>query len=71
MPFYSGRTYEMDPFFSRPILIHILSLRTKQISVEIVLHMDSLEEHFQLPLSVEAYNQFCELDIFIATTTGE
>jgi hypothetical protein len=33
--------------------------------VKTVTEMSSLQEMFQLPLSVEAFDQFCELDIFM------
>jgi hypothetical protein len=35
------------------------------VTVKAVLEMGSLRELFQLPLSVEAFDQFCELDIFM------
>jgi hypothetical protein len=35
------------------------------VTVKIVTEMSSLQELFQLPLSVEAFDQFCELDIFM------
>jgi hypothetical protein len=35
------------------------------VTVKTVTEMSSLQEMLQLPLSVEAFDQFCELDIFM------
>jgi hypothetical protein len=43
---------------------HLYSFaKDNQVTVKTVLELDSLEEHFHLPLLVEAHQQFCELDI--------
>jgi hypothetical protein len=44
--------------------------KNKQGIVQTVLHMESLDEQFQLPLSVEAYNEFCELLMFLQSLHG-
>jgi hypothetical protein len=39
----------------------------KNISVKQILESDALEDNFHLPLSEVAYEQFCELDIYMQT----
>jgi hypothetical protein len=44
--------------------------KNNQVSLKSVLHLESLEDHFHLPLSVKAFTQFCELDIILQSLQG-
>jgi hypothetical protein len=48
-------------------------MRNKNITVKSILDLESLEELFTLPLSVEACDQFCELEVLLQSLeqTGE
>jgi hypothetical protein len=41
-----------------------------QVSLKSVMHLESLEDRFHLPLSVETFIQFCELDIILHSLQG-
>jgi hypothetical protein len=36
-----------------------------EVTVKSVLQAEAFEDNFHLPLSVEAYDQFCELEIYM------
>jgi hypothetical protein len=50
---------------------HLYSFsKNSLVSAQSILHLESLEEHFHLPLFVEAYTQYCELDILLQPLQG-
>jgi hypothetical protein len=52
-------------WFSAAVWISYSFAKDKKVSVKTVLELDALEDHFHLPLSVEAYQQFCELELYL------
>jgi hypothetical protein len=56
----------VDMWNGRVIYPELFSFTTNpSVTVKTVTKMSSLQELFQLPLSMKAFDQFCELDIFM------
>jgi hypothetical protein len=39
--------------------------KSDKVSLKSILELNNIHSHFNLPLSEEAYEQFCELEIFL------